>query len=138
METTVFEILITGLATPMLVLCTKTALDGHKMRVSAARQERNIDGLIKTLQTEVTNLNAKIDRQIELTNEEIAAAKERSRVVIHDRLSQAHSYYMERGSIDKHSLDALHEMHKVYHEECKGNGYADKLMRDINSLPVTI
>ena len=43
--------------------------------------------------------------------------------------------YIERGSIDADGLEVLTKMHDRYHKR-GGNGYLDKLMAEVNKLPI--
>ena len=43
---------------------------------------------------------------------------------------------IKNGYIDDDSLEALHEAWATYHEDLKGNGYLDTLMKKVDSLPL--
>lgn len=43
--------------------------------------------------------------------------------------------YMTLGSIDSDGLEVLTKMHDTYHKR-GGNGYLDKLMSEVNKLPI--
>jgi predicted Holliday junction resolvase-like endonuclease len=135
--------IITAIVAPVLLLCIKTSSDIRKTRIAAEAQREHLHEWLETLQSEVNNLREKMDRlremtekQIERTDDEIEAAKVRSRVVIHDRLSQAHRYCMQQGYIERETARAIDAMYDVYHKECGGNGYTDKLIKDIRALPI--
>lgn len=43
--------------------------------------------------------------------------------------------YIAQGNIDGDGLEVLTKMHEVYHKR-GGNGYLDKLMVEVNKLPI--
>ncbi|MDR1291873.1 MAG: hypothetical protein LBJ91_00535 [Clostridiales Family XIII bacterium] len=136
MDMQIFETVTTAIIAPVLLLCITTAVDSRKARRASEEQREHLHEALETLQSEVTSLREMITRQVKQTSSEIKAAKKRSRVVIHDRLSQAHRFYMEQGYVERDSARALNDMYDVYHKECGGNGYAKELMDDINSLTI--
>lgn len=46
--------------------------------------------------------------------------------------------YIARGYITSDELEELISMHKVYHDNLKGNGYLDALMHEISLLDVKV
>ena len=45
--------------------------------------------------------------------------------------------YIARGSIGTEELEVLLQMHDVYHNKLKGNGYLDALIDKVKALPIT-
>lgn len=46
--------------------------------------------------------------------------------------------YIAKGHVSTDELEELMSMHKVYHDNLKGNGYLDALMHEVSLLDVTV
>ncbi len=57
------------------------------------------------------------------------------RLLVKDRIVQAHDYFVGKGSIGKYSLATLEELFGEY-ERLGGNGFVHGLMEEIRELPI--
>lgn len=58
------------------------------------------------------------------------------RILLYDRIKHLGKAYINRGSITAEELEDLIAMHKIYHENLKGNGFLDKIMAAVHELPI--
>lgn len=58
------------------------------------------------------------------------------RLVLKDRLRGLAAHYIEQGWIYEDELHDIVEMHLMYHNTLKGNGYLDSLMARVKSLEI--
>lgn len=58
------------------------------------------------------------------------------RTSMYDRIKHNGNSYLRKGWISSEDLEDLIEMHRVYHDELKGNGFLDNLMEKVKALPV--
>lgn len=54
----------------------------------------------------------------------------------HDRIMYLASLYLSKGSITKDQYENLHKYMYIPYKELGGNGMIDKMMRDIDKLPI--
>ena len=57
------------------------------------------------------------------------------RLLVKDRIVQAHDYFSGKGSIGKYSLATLEELFTEY-QKMGGNGFVRGLMEEIRELPI--
>lgn len=57
------------------------------------------------------------------------------RLLVKDRIVQAHDYFVGKGSIGKYSIATLEELFAEY-EKLGGNGFVHGLMEEIRELPI--
>lgn len=66
----------------------------------------------------------------------ITALCESQKIVMLDRIRYLGQKYIEAGEIDFDDRRILNNMHASYHTGLGGNGDADVIMREVNSLPL--
>ena len=94
----------------------------------AAKEDRSEDRKEKdekAAEAEMENINKTLD------NLTIAM-----RMLMYDRIKHLGNSYLKRGYISSEELADLIEMHRVYHDALKGNGFLDTLMEKVKALPV--
>jgi len=94
--------------------------------------ERIIEILITALVGAVTYL---IRNTIQIAK----ARKRADKALIRYNITMMHREFMSLGYIDRYSLDALIEFENVYMgltANAKNNGYAQKLIDDLKTLPI--
>lgn len=57
------------------------------------------------------------------------------RILLYDRIKHLGKKYVAKGTVTLEELEDLHNMHRIYHDELKGNGFLDSLMKEVNQLP---
>lgn len=62
--------------------------------------------------------------------------KQSLRLLMKDRLRSLCMHYIEQKWIYEDELEDLIAMHKCYHDELKGNGFLDELMKKVTNLEV--
>lgn len=77
-----------------------------------------------------------LNAEIEEIKEQLGNLTVAQRTQMYDRIKHMAKSYIERGTITAEELEDLTNMHKVYHNELKGNGFLDKLMEKVYALPV--
>lgn len=55
---------------------------------------------------------------------------------MYDRIKYLCKAHLDRGYIATNDLEDLERMHKIYHDDLKGNGFLDDLMNNVKKLPV--
>jgi len=73
-------------------------------------------------------------RKIKKELKEQVAIEEGVRVLLHDRLYQAHRYYLEQGYIFPSDLKNVEHIYNAYHL-LGGNGTGTTLYEEMNDLP---
>ena len=58
------------------------------------------------------------------------------RILLYDRIKHLGKSYITRGYITTEELEDLLLMHKIYHDNLKGNGFLDSLMGQVKQLPI--
>lgn len=58
------------------------------------------------------------------------------RILLYDRIKHLAKTYIQRGSITAEELEDLETMHGIYHNDLDGNGFLDKMMAGVHSLPI--
>lgn len=58
------------------------------------------------------------------------------RILLYDRIKHLAKSYIARGYITSEELEDLIEMHKIYHDSLKGNGFLDNVMKQVYQLPI--
>ncbi len=56
--------------------------------------------------------------------------------LLYDRIKYLCKAHLDRGCIATNDLEDLERMHKIYHDDLKGNGFLDDLMNNVKKLPV--
>lgn len=62
--------------------------------------------------------------------------KQALRLIMKDRLRFLCTHYIEQKWIYKDELEDIIAMHNCYHDNLKGNGYLDELMRRVKELEI--
>lgn len=76
------------------------------------------------------------DSELEEIKEEIGNLAVAMRMQMYDRIKHLGNSYLKKGFITSEELADLIEMHGVYHNTLKGNGFLDTLMEKVKALPV--
>lgn len=58
------------------------------------------------------------------------------RILLYDRIKFLGKSYISRGWVTAEELEDLISMHKIYHDNLKGNGFLDSLMDQVKRLPI--
>ena len=58
------------------------------------------------------------------------------RMILYDRVKFLGLKYLEQGYIYEDALKDVTEMHRIYHDELKGNGFLDDIMERVKQLPI--
>lgn len=58
------------------------------------------------------------------------------KLVLEDQIKRLAMAHISRGSITFDDLGDIMRMHEVYHKRLKGNGYLDKVMSEVQRLPI--
>ena len=58
------------------------------------------------------------------------------KILLYDRIKHLAKVYIQRGYITAEELEDIESMHKIYHENLKGNGFLDKMMDGVHALPI--
>lgn len=74
--------------------------------------------------------------EVETINEQLSGLTVAMRMLMYDRIKHLGNSYLKRDSISSEELADLIEMHRVYHDTLKGNGFLDTLMEKVKALPV--
>lgn len=72
----------------------------------------------------------------EKAKDEEDGAKEAARLMMKDRLRFLCIHYIHQEWIYEDELEDLIAMHNCYHDNLKGNGYLDDLMRRVKNLEI--
>lgn len=86
-------------------------------------------GLLNTLLTYLISV-------IEKKKDKKDGVQKSLRLLMKDRLRFLCMYYIEQGWIYEDELEDLIAMHNCYHDNLKGNGFLDKLMKKVSDLDV--
>lgn len=58
------------------------------------------------------------------------------RILLYDRIKHLGKDYISRGEITTEELEDLIEMHRIYHDDLGGNGFLDRLMKEVQKLKI--
>lgn len=56
------------------------------------------------------------------------------RTILYDRIKHLAKAYIKRQWISVEEYEDLKRMHKVYHDDLKGNGFLDSIMADVDKI----
>lgn len=56
------------------------------------------------------------------------------RTILYDRIKHLAKAYIKRGWISVEEYEDLKRMHKVYHDDLKGNGFLDSIMEEVDKI----
>lgn len=56
------------------------------------------------------------------------------RTILYDRIKHLAKAYIKRGWITVEEYEDLKRMHKVYHDDLKGNGFLDSIMEEVDKI----
>ena len=56
------------------------------------------------------------------------------RTILYDRIKHLAKAYIKRGWISVEEYEDLKRMHKVYHDDLKGNGFLDSIMAEVDKI----
>ena len=59
------------------------------------------------------------------------------RLLLQSQIKYLGNKYIKAGKISTDDLQEFIEMHDVYHNELRGNGYLNELLARVKSLPIT-
>lgn len=87
----------------------------------------------KAAEKEVVSCAAR-GREIKQLQDTVNALIVADRTILYDRIKHLAKSYIKRGWISVEEYEDLKRMHKVYHDELKGNGFLDAIMEEVNKL----
>ncbi len=58
------------------------------------------------------------------------------RIILYDRIKHLGKKYIESGYICPDDLEDIIEMHRIYHDSLRGNGFLNSVMQKVTSLPI--
>lgn len=99
------------------------------------RQNRKAQKEDKAADTKVANCAARGAeiQQLQKTVDSLIVA---DRAILYDRIKHLAKSYLSRGYITVEEYEDLKRMHKVYHDDLKGNGFLDTIMQRVANLEV--
>lgn len=68
-------------------------------------------------------------KELQLTVNALIVA---DRTILYDRIKHLAKAYIKRGWITVEEYEDLKRMHKVYHDDLKGNGFLDSIMEEVD------
>ncbi|MDR2044159.1 MAG: hypothetical protein LBQ15_07290 [Clostridium sp.] len=92
-----------------------------------------ISGVIQLI---VWRMNRKAE-QADKETDKNRQIKNTLKILLYDRLKNLCSRHIEHSDITVNDLEDLIAMHKVYHDDLNGNGFIDKLMEQVKTLPIS-
>ena len=87
----------------------------------------------KAADTKAVNCAAR-GKEIKQLQDTVNALIVANRTILYDRIKHLAKSYIKRGWITIEEYEDLKRMHKVYHDEMKGNGFLDGIMGEIEGL----
>lgn len=99
------------------------------------RQNRKAQKEDKAADTKVANCAARGAeiQQLQKTVDSLIVA---DRAILYDRIKHLAKSYLSRGYVTVEEYEDLKRMHKVYHDDLKGNGFLDTIMQRVANLEV--
>jgi len=92
-----------------------------------------VAGLAAAVVSSITTL---ITRYLDRKSKKEDSTTAGLRILLYDRIKYLGRCYITAESIDGEDLEDIIEMHKIYHDDLKGNGYLDKVMDQVKALPI--
>lgn len=77
-----------------------------------------------------------IEQQLNTTEKNLDSLKEGMKYIIYDRIRHIGQAHINAGEIDFDDRRILNNMHHCYHDGLGGNGDLDKLVQEVNCLPL--
>lgn len=77
-----------------------------------------------------------IEQQLNITEKNLDSLKEGMKYIIYDRIRHIGQAHINAGEIDFDDRRILNNMHSCYHNGLGGNGDLDKLVQEVNDLPL--
>lgn len=72
--------------------------------------------------------------EIKMLQKTVNALIVADRAILYDRIKHLAKSYIKRQWISVEEYEDLKRMHKVYHDDLKGNGFLDSIMADVDKL----
>lgn len=69
-------------------------------------------------------------------HKKVSAEGKMLRGLAHDRICELGEKYLKQGSISKEEYENLHDYLFVPYQELQGNGTAEKIMKEVDALPM--
>ena len=73
-------------------------------------------------------------REIQTLQNTVNALIVADRTILYDRIKHLAKSYIKRKWISVEEFEDLERMHKVYHDDLRGNGFLDAIMAEVNQL----
>ena len=73
-------------------------------------------------------------REIKQLQDTVNALIVADRTILYDRIKHLAKSYIKRNWITVEEYEDLKRMHKVYHDDLKGNGFLDSIMEEVDKL----
>lgn len=73
-------------------------------------------------------------KEIQALQETVNALIVADRTILYDRIKHLAKAYIKRQWISVEEYEDLKRMHKVYHDDLKGNGFLDSIMADVDKI----
>ena len=100
------------------------------------RKAKHEDDNIEQKEHVVNERLNKIENQLNTTEKNLDSLKEGMKYIIYDRIRHIGQAHINVGEIDFDDRRILNNMHHCYHYGLGGNGDLDKLVQEVNSLPL--
>ena len=73
-------------------------------------------------------------QEIKTLQETVNALIVADRTILYDRIKHLAKAYIKRGWISVEEYEDLKRMHRVYHDDLKGNGFLDSIMAEVDKI----
>lgn len=100
-------------------------------------EEDKIDKMsneLSSLASKVDRLSTEFDKEITDIRHQDRGLQSGLREILYDRIKFLAKKFIGEGKIREEDYKSLQRMWNVYHEELKGNGYLDSVMREVEEL----
>ena len=100
------------------------------------RRAKHEDAELEQKEQKVNERLNTIEQQLNTTEKNLDSLKEGMKYIIYDRIRHIGQAHINAGEIDFDDRRILNNMHHCYHYGLGGNGDLDKLVQEVNNLPL--
>lgn len=128
---------ITAFVTIYALHMNRTWAKQDKDEEKKEAEEDKIDKMsteLSSLSEKVDKLSSNFEKELNDIRREDGALESGLREILYDRIKFLSRKYIGEGRIGEEEYNSLQRMWKVYHEELKGNGYLDSVMKEVEVL----
>ena len=100
-------------------------------RIDARKKKKEKEDSTAQIMAKLKGMEDKLD----ILESRLEGLERAQRITMHERIKRLASKYCEAGKITFADYEIIKQMHSIYHNDLRGNGFLDSVMEDVDRLP---